>query len=164
MATTGTYILQKSTQLCTVVRTNVNLEEQKLLDLPPLVRGRFKFPDGAATLPPRLPLSSLRSAIKLFCHKVRVTKQKRNVGWRSLLIAAITRAHDITDVKERHARSCDTTQKTQNDVNCNMNSLTCSVAGNFAWSLERITDQELARYVELHLSCYLHSPVSHHTF
>lgn len=149
MATTGTYILQKSTQLCTVVRTNVNLEEQKLLDLPPFVRGRFHFPDGASTLPPRLPLISIRSAIKLFCHKVRIKRQKRNMSWRSLLVVATRKAHitghDCTDINEMDTLSGDTSRETQNDINCNLNNFTCSIAAKFAWSLERITDQELAR-------------------
>lgn len=150
MATTGTYILHKSTQLCTVVRTNVNfIEEQKFLDLPPFVKGKFQFPDGAASLPPRLHLSSLTSAVKLFCHKVRVKQQKRNLGWRSLLVSVSRKDFRRADVNEIDSFSCDCKCEAQNDnyMSCrdNLNNVTCEITSAFAWSLERITDQELVR-------------------
>ena len=144
MATTGTYILHKSTQLCTVVRTSVNLEEQKFLDLPPFVRGKFRFPDGADTLPPRIHLSSLTSAVKLLCHKVRVKRQKRNLGWRNLLVAVSRKDIRHADV-QTDSFSCEC--EAQSDTRCsdNLNNVTSGITTAFVWSLERITDQELVR-------------------
>lgn len=150
MATTGSYILHKSSQLCTAVRTNVNLEDQKFLELPPF-KAKFQFPDGAATLPPRLHLSSLTLAVKQFCHKVRTKGQRRNQGWRSLLVAVTRNDFGCTEVDdyEVHSFSFNTTPVEENTVceNCreNQNDDICSPISAFPWALERITDQELLR-------------------
>ena len=129
MAATVPYILHKSSQLCSAVRSNIDFDQRRL----PNLKVRFPFPDGADTLPPRLNLKSLSSAVKIFCKQVRLKREQYLNSKRN---------GKPSRTKGLHARRQFHNQKETSHSNV----LLLSAAG-FAWGKEGITDEELERLV-----------------
>ncbi|XP_031568420.1 stAR-related lipid transfer protein 7, mitochondrial-like [Actinia tenebrosa] len=134
MAATGTYILHKSTQLCFAVRSNVNLEQMHPSVLSSKLLMKFtNFPDGANTLPPRMNLKVLSSAINMLCEKVRVERESS----KHMKRRSYHRHHGLKSRPRDNVKEID-------DHNIIKSSDVALLgAGGFFWYKERITDQDL---------------------
>ena len=138
MATTGPYIIYKSSQLCTAVRSNVNIE--KPLRIP--IRGVvFQFPNGSNTLPPRLNLKSFSIAVNTFCQKVR---QKREKIFMSRQNLKQTRRKPRGKLRSQ-SQDFNKIDFENSIAGTSASNVYLSRTAGFLWQKESITDQELNR-------------------
>lgn len=143
MAATGPYILHKSTQLCLAVRSNFNFDQINPSVLSSKFARKFNFPDGANTLPPRINLKVLSTAMNVMCEMVRVEREKFVFGKRQ-------RKH----LRRRHSRHNELKSRRRDSIHNEEipthSSKTSSDAvllgaGGFFWAEERITDHDLIK-------------------
>lgn len=138
MATTGPYIIYKSSQLCAAVRSNVDFDNT--------VRKRirkvnFTF-DNVDTLPPRLNLKSLQTAVNAVCQQVREKREKFLMNRRELKQTRKgLREQFYSHKKEVDSKTCGNSIASGTPA---LNVRLLNKAG-FLWDKERITDFELYR-------------------
>ena len=135
MATTGPYIIYKSSQFCAAVRSNVDLDETFRKQIGKVT---FSF-NGTDTLPPRLNLNRLARAVNVVCQQVREKRQKFFMNRRELRRRSEgLREQYYSEKRAGHELSCGITGTSASDV------CVLSTTG-FVWDKERITDYELFR-------------------
>ena len=138
MATTGPYIIYKSSQLCAAVRSNVDFDNT--------VRKRirkvnFTF-DNVDTLPPRLNLKSLQTAVNAVCQQVREKRETFLMNRRELKQTKKgLREQFYSHKKKVDSKTCG------NSIAGGTPALNVSLLNTtgFLWDKERITDFELYR-------------------
>lgn len=137
MATTGPYIIYKSSQLCAAVRSNVDF------DTPLRERIRevtFSF-HGVDTLPPRLNLKSLTTAVNAVCQQVREKREKYLMSRRD-----IKQARRGFRREQFYSQARESDETYENSITGTpASSVRLLNAGGFLWDKERITDYELYR-------------------
>jgi len=146
MATTGPYILHKSTQLCFAVRSNVNFEQihPSVLSSKLAQKVIFNFPDGANTLPPRINFKVLSSAMNVFCEKVRLEREKFVTGKQQGKHRKRRHNHRHNELKCRPREGTNTNVEDLQKYEAKRSSDAVLLgAGGFFWTQERITDQDL---------------------
>lgn len=137
MAATGPYMLHKSTQLCFAVRSNVNFEQINPIVLSSKLARKFNFPDGANTLPPRINLKLLSSAISVVCEKVRLERERFVFGKEQGKYDR-RRHHRHNEYKTRPRET-----KIMEELQNQENRMCSETDGGFFWAQERITDEDL---------------------
>ena len=133
MATTGPYIIYKSSQFCAAVRSKVDF------DNPLRKRIReytFTF-HGVDTLPPRLNLKSLTTAVNAVCQQVREKREKYLMNRRDV---KQTRKDFCEQFYSHATEMCENSQ-----AGTPASNLRVLNAAGFLWHKERITDYELYR-------------------
>jgi hypothetical protein len=104
---------------------------------------KFNFPDGANTLPPRINLKVLSTAINMVCEKVRVEREKFVIGKQS---GKHMRRRSYHRHHGRKSRPRDNNVEENNRHNViNSSDAVLLSAGGFFWTKERITDQDLIK-------------------
>lgn len=148
MAATGPYILHKSTQLCFAVRSNVNFEQINPSVLSSKLARKFNFPDGANTLPPRMNLKVLSTAITVVCEKVRLEREKFVLGKQQGKHTRRRRHHRHNELKSRPRE----TMNNVDDISKHEAKMSSEAvllgAGGFFWAQERITEHDLIKLVD----------------
>ena len=133
MATTGPYIIYKSSQFCAAVRSNVDFDNS----LRKRIREcTFTF-HGVDTLPPRLNLKSLTTAVNAVCQQVREKREKY-----------LMNRQDMKQTRQgfREQFYSHTKETCENSLAGTPASNLCVLnAAGFLWHKERITDYELYR-------------------
>lgn len=137
MATTGPYIIYKSSQFCAAVRSNVDFNNplrKRIWEV------RFTF-HGVDTLPPRLNLKSLSVAVNAVCQQVREKREQYLLNRRDVKQARRgLREQFYSPTKEGDMKTCENSFAGMPASNvCLLN------AAGFLWDKERITDYELYR-------------------
>ncbi|KAK3727039.1 hypothetical protein QZH41_012562 [Actinostola sp. cb2023] len=143
MAATGPYILQKSTQLCFAVRSNINFDQIHPSVLSSKLAGKFNFPDGANSLPPRINLKVLSTAMNVFCEKVRLERVKFVIGKQQGKHMRRRRHHRHNELKPRPRENMNNVEERQKYEPKKSSDAVLLGAGGFFWTRERITDQDL---------------------
>lgn len=137
MATTGPYIMYKSSQLCAAVRSNVDLNKTLRKRIQKVT---FYF-DCVDTLPPRLNLKSLTTAVNVVCQQVRKKRIKFLLNRRESRGGSNElREQYFSDKKDGNEGSHgDSIAETPASDFCLLS------ASGYRWDNERITDYELYR-------------------
>ncbi|KAJ7379089.1 StAR- lipid transfer protein 7, mitochondrial [Desmophyllum pertusum] len=131
MAATGPYIIYKSSQFCAAVRSNVGFDHPLRKRIQEVT---FSFPiNGANTLPPRLNLKSLTTAVNVICQQVRERREK-----------FLMKRHNVKQTRRGfHSQTKESNMSCENAI-ADSNIRLLGAAG-FLWENERITDYELYR-------------------
>lgn len=134
MAATGPYIIYKSSQFCAAVRSNVGFDHPLRKRIQEVT---FSFPiNGANTLPPRLNLKSLTTAVNVICQQVRERREK-----------FLMKRHNVKQTRRGfHSQTKESNMSCENAI-ADSNIRLLGAAG-FLWENERITDYELYRLVK----------------
>lgn len=137
MAATGPYIIYKSSQFCAAVRSNVGFDHPLRKRIQEVT---FSFPNGANinTMPPRLNLKSLTTAVNVICQQVREKREKFLMKRQSV---KQTRRKFCEDF---HSQTKESNMSCENSIASDSNIRLLDAAG-FLWEKERITDYELFR-------------------
>lgn len=131
MAATGPYIIYKSSQFCAAVRSNVSLDHPLRKRIQEVT---FSFPNSENTLPPRLNLKSLTSAMNVICQQVRERKEQ-----------FLMKRQEFNQRRRGLSEDFHSQTKGSNgNLTSDSNSRLLEIAG-FLWEKERITDYELYR-------------------
>lgn len=147
MAATGPYIIYKSSQFCAAVRCNVSFDHPLRKRMREVA---FPFPKGADTMPPRLNLKSLTTAVNVICQQMREKREE-----------FLMRRHNVKQTRKGfredfHSQMKEANMSCENQIaNSNIRLLG---AGGFLWEKERITDYELFRLDK----CVTNVPLSEH--
>lgn len=147
MAATGSYILYKSTQLCFAVRSNINLEQIHPSVLSSKLARKFNFPDGANTLPPRINLKVLSTAMNVVCEKVRFEREKFMFGKQQRKHLKRRRHHRHNELKSRPRENVHNLEENSKHEAKKASDAVLLGAGGFFWAEERITDHDLIKLV-----------------
>lgn len=146
MAATGPYIIYKSSQFCAAVRSNVGLDHPLRKRIQEVT---FSFPNGVNTMPPRLNLKSLTTAVNVICQQVRERKGQFLMKRRKLKQTRRGLVEDFQSQTKESNTSCENSRSTSSsDSNIRL-----LEAAGFLWEKERITDYELYRLVKT-LPCF----------
>lgn len=141
MAATGPYIIYKSSQFCAAVRSNVGLDHPLRKRIQEVT---FSFPNGVNTMPPRLNLKSLTTAVNVICQQVRERKGQFLMKRRKLKQTRRGLVEDFQSQTKESNTSCENSRSTSSsDSNIRL-----LEAAGFLWEKERITDYELYRLVK----------------
>lgn len=141
MAATGPYIIYKSSQFCAAVRSNVGLDHPLRKRIQEVT---FSFPNGVNTMPPRLNLKSLTTAVNIICQQVRERKGQFLMKRRKLKQTRRGLVEDFQSQTKESNTSCENSRSTSSsDSNIRL-----LEAAGFLWEKERITDYELYRLVK----------------
>lgn len=134
MAATGPYIIYKSSQFCAAVRCNVGFDHPLRKRIREV---EFPFPKGADTLPLRLNLESLTTAVSEICQQMRERREKYLLQRQS--------------IRQRRKDFCEDFHPDETEGNLSYENQLVSRdirllgAGGFLWDKERVTDYELFR-------------------
>ena len=140
MATTGPYIIYKSSQFCAAVRSNVGLDHPLRKRIQEVT---FSSPNGVNTMPPRLNLKSLTTAVNVICQQVRERKEQFLMKRQKL---KQTRRGLVEDF---HSQTKGSNSSSENSTSLTSDSnVRLLEAAGFLWEKERITDYELYRLVK----------------
>lgn len=131
MAATGPYIIYKSSQFCAAVRSNVSLDHPLRKRIQEVT---FSFPNGENTLPPRLNLKSLTTAMNVICQQVRERKEQFLMKRQEFNQRRRGLSEDF------HSQTKGSNENLTSDSNSHL-----LEAAGFLWEKERITDYELYR-------------------
>lgn len=139
MATTGPYIMYKSSQFCAAVRSNVDLDKTLRKRIHKVT---FYF-DGVDTLPPRLNLKTLTTAVNVVCEQVR----KKRVNF-------LLNRRELRGGSNKLREQCYSDKKDGNEGSLGSGDSIAEIPASdfcllstsgFRWDNERITDNELYR-------------------
>lgn len=129
MAATGPYIIYKSSQFCAAVRCNVGFDHPLRKRIREV---EFPFPKGTDTLPLRLNLESLTTAVSEICQQMRERREKYLLQRQS--------------IRQRRKGFCEDFHPDESYENQLVNrDIRLLGAGGFLWDKERVTDYELFR-------------------
>jgi len=143
MAATAPYILHKSTQLCFAVRSNVNFDQINPSVLSSKLARKFNFPDGANTLPPRINLKVLSTAMNVMCEMVRLEREKYVFGKQQRKHLR-RRHHRHNELKSRARESVHNADISSHESKTASEAILLG-AGGFFWAKERISDHDLIK-------------------
>lgn len=137
MATTGPYIIYKSSLFCAAVRSNVDLEKTLRKRLGKVT---FSF-DGVDKLSTRLNFKRLTSAINVVCQQVREKRGMFLMNGRELSRRSegLREQYYSDETDNNQGTCCDLMTGTSASDVCVLNPT------GFVWDKERITDYELYR-------------------
>lgn len=135
MAATGPYIIYKSSQFCAAVRSNVGFDHPLRKRIQEVT---FSFPNGANTMPPRLNLKSLTTAVNVICQQVRERREKFLMKRQNVKQTRRGFREDF------HSQTKESNMSCENSIASDSNIRLLGAAG-FLWEKERITDYELYR-------------------
>lgn len=138
MAATGPYIIYKSSQFCAAVRSNVDFDHPLRKRIQEVT---FSFPNGVNTMPPRLNLKSLTTAVNVICQQVRERREKFLMKRQNVKQARRGFREDF------HSQTKESNMSCENSIASDSNIRLLGAAG-FLWEKERITDYEFYRYDE----------------
>lgn len=148
MAATGPYIIYKSSQFCAAVRSNVGLDHPLRKRIQEVT---FSFPNGVNTMPPRLNLKSLTTAVNVLCQQVRERREKFLMKRQKLKQTRRGLGKGFHSQTKGSNMSCENSISLTSDSNIRL-----LEAAGFKWEKERITDYELYRLAKSMTSfCFL---------
>ena len=131
---TGPYIIYKSSQFCAAVRSHVDFDNPLRKRIREVT---FSF-HGVDTLPPRLNLKSLSTAVSVVCQQFREKREKYLMNRQDVKQARREFREQFYSQTRGRDKSC------ENSIEGTSNVRLLDVAG-FRWDKERITDYELYR-------------------
>ena len=137
MAATGPYIIYKSSQFCAAVRSNVSLDHPFRKRIQEVT---FSFPNGVNTLPPRLNLKSLTTAVNVICRQVRERKEQFLMKRQKFKQTRRGLREDFHSQTKGSNTSSENSTSLTSDSNIRL-----LEAAGFLWEKERITDYEFYR-------------------